>query len=340
MEKGTCASGEALKTFTSGMGLKERTELLDPLITRALDDGSTSVYLGALKLLVVMALGTSDREDNNGSSSQSMINVVIDMGYGLAVHAIIHLEPQVLVGVDSEGRTPLIHVPLKCEEAICKLLLEKGASLEPLTPFTSGMDVRQRRDLLDPLISKAMDDGSKLVMALRLLVQIAPGTNYGDSLSMMDAAIDMNHGLADRAIIYFELQVLVEVDTEGRTPNGPLERIYRVLECICRVLLEGVKIDIEAMKKMNIAHIVGTIHDLVKKGYKSILQLLSLAESRDAEGWTPLASAAFNLTDALCEFLVDKGCRLCLDTEQKKQLKAKLLYRIHDAARGSHRTAL
>jgi len=68
--------------------------------------------------------------------------------------------------------------------------------------------------------------------------------------------------------------------------------------------------------------------------------LLSLAGSWDARGWTPLASAAFNINDALCEFLVEKGCRLCLDTEQKKQLKPKLSCCIHGAAGGGHKTAL
>jgi len=63
-------------------------------------------------------------------------------------------------------------------------------------------------------------------------------------------------------------------------------------------------------------------------------------QSRDAEGWTPLASAAFNLNEALCKFLLEKGCSLCLDTEQKEQLKPKLSYRIHVAVNGGHKTAL
>ena len=427
MEKGAYASGGALKAFTSGMDLKERTELLNLLITRALDDGSTSVYLGVLKLLVLMALGTSDGEDNSRSSSQSIIKVTIDMGYRLAVRAIMHLEPRALVEVDTVGQTPLVYAAVKHQEDICTLLLKKGASPELLKPLTSGMDVSQRCELLDLLISKAMDGGSKSVMALKLLVAIALGTNYGDdslssSQSMMNAAIDMGHRLAVRAIIHFEPQVLLEVDTGGRTPfayayyqrqneicgmlfprpkwamarttedvnlegnlavdvhtaiekNCPqvLELLlgmdadvkefidvegrtllihaaqlilnsetdgYGLFEGICRVLLDDSNVDIEAMKKMDITRIAGSMHNLVEKGFKSVLQLLSLTESRDAEGWTPLASAAFNLQDALCEFLVEKGCSLCLDTEQKKQLQPKLSCRIHGAAEGGHKTAL
>jgi len=37
---------------------------------------------------------------------------------------------------------------------------------------------------------------------------------------------------------------------------------------------------------------------------------------------------------------VENGCSLCLDTEQKNQLKPKLSFRIHDAAFRGHKTAL
>jgi len=353
LKKGT--SLEPLEPFTSGMDLSRRCQLLDPLISKAMDDGLKSVT--ALRLLVQIALGTNTGDDNR-SSSRSMIKVAIDMGHGLAVRAIIHLEPQVLVGVNTKGRTPLVHAAVRCEEAICKLLLEKGASLEPLEPFTSGMNLIQRCQLLGPLISKAIDDGSKSVTALKLLVQIALGATYGDDnrsyrQSMIKVTIDIGYGLAVHAIIHFEPQVLVEVDIEGRTPfayayhqrqNKICEMLiqmakldmvrttedvklegklavhahaaieencpqvlwlllgmdtdiedfidmegrtllthvaqlilnseidgYGSLEGICRVLLENVNIDIEAMKKMDIARIAGSMHDLVKKDFKSIL---------------------------------------------------------------------
>ena len=83
-----------------------------------------------------------------------------------------------------------------------------------------------------------------------------------------------------------------------------------------------------------------SVQSLVEKNYKSILAVLSLTGSRDAEGWTPLASAAFNTNEALCEFLVEKNCSLCLDTEQKKELNPKLSCRLHTAAKHGYKIVL
>jgi len=82
------------------------------------------------------------------------------------------------------------------------------------------------------------------------------------------------------------------------------------------------------------------MHELVKRNYQSILLSLSWMEVCDAEGWTPLASAAINNNGDLCEFLVESGCTIFLGTNQKERLKPKLLNRIHDAARDGHETAL
>jgi len=141
-----------------------------------------------------------------------------------------------------------------------------------------------------------------------------------------------------------------EIDVEGSTPLVHAAQLvltskidiaeYKSLDYICRALLENA--NIETMKKMAVARIASAVsmHYLVEKGYKSILQLLSLMELRDAEGWTPLASAAFNYKEALCEFLVKKSCTLCLNDGQKKQLKSKLSYRIHAATQRGNKTAL
>jgi len=510
-EKGACRSVEALKVFTTGMDLKERSELLDPLITRALDDGASSVYLAVLRLLVLMALGIRG-DSYDGCSSQSMMSVAINMNYGLAVHAIIHLQPQVLEEVDTEGRTPLVYAAVHYQQAIYLLLLEKGASLDGLKAFTNSMDIHERSKILDPLLRVAMQmdnrDGSRSATALMLLVQIALGTNYGadddrsSSQYMMNVAIDMSYGLAIRTIIHLEPRALVEVDAEGRTPfayafslgktkicevllekytppdqeagglaamvlgrrlvddahaaivddcprfldfllakdtsiweqyvgaygrtlfaaafslrrpktcelllgdtrktntatedlnlesdlaghfrfaignNCPrvlnsllatgvdVEKVdiegqtplalaaeailntednnYESWDSICKVLLDKAsRANIEAMKirpKPRAPRCIATsMHELATKDYKSILLLLSLTESRDIEGWTPLASAAFINNEALCEFLLEKGCKLCFDTEQKEQLKPKLSCRIHDAAKGGYSTTL
>jgi len=354
LQKG--ASVEPLRAFTTDLDLKERSELLDHLITSALDDVASSAYVAVLRLLVQMALGTNYGDDNR-SSGRSMMGAAIDMGYDLAARAIIYLEPRVVVEVDTEGRTPLVHATMQRQEAISILLLGKGASVEPLKTSTTGMDRKERSELLDPLITRVLDDGesSVNVAVLRLLVQMALGTNYGDDSRssgrpMMRAAIDMGYGLAVRAIAHLEPRVLVEVDTEGRTPLVHAAQLvlhseidgYESLEGICRVLLDNMDIDFGALKMVAMTRIAVSMHNVVYGGYKSILQLLSLIDSHDIEGWTPLASAAFNLSEALCEFLVKKGCRLCLDTKQlqKNQLKPKLSCRIIDAARGGHGTAL
>ena len=123
-------------------------------------------------------------------------------------------------------------------------------------------------------------------------------------------------------------------------------------EAICKLLLEnGASVAAwkaltsgmtftEMVQLLDPSAVSLQMHDVVNAGNKSVSQLLSLIEARDAEGWTLLASASFNLNEALCDFLVANGCSLCLNTEQKEQLKAKLSLRIHNAARGGYKTAL
>ena len=212
------------------------------------------------------------------------------------------------------------------------------------------MSVNERSKLLDPLINKAMYGGTRTVTALRLLVLMALGANYGDDnpsdRSMINVAIGMSYELAVRAIMHLEPQVLAGADTEGVTPlihaaklilNSTIDE-YKPLEDICRALLDSA--NVETVKKMAANCIAVSMHDVVQKDYKSILVLLSLIGACDIEGWTPLASAAYNLNEALCEFLVAKGCTLCLDTEQKEKLKPKLPLCIHDATRRGYETAL
>jgi len=144
--------------------------------------------------------------------------------------------------LDSSGRTPLVHAAVKHREAICNLLLEKSPSLEALKASASSMDFNERSRLLEPLIHKAMDDGTKTVTSLKLLVLMALGTNYGgddnqpSSQSMMNVAIDMGFELVLRAVIHLEPQVLVEVDTKGRTPL--VHAAVKHQKAICKLLLE------------------------------------------------------------------------------------------------------
>jgi len=306
LEKGACASAEALQAFTSRMDLKGRSELLDPLITRALDNGTPSVYRAVLRLMVLMALGTNYGGDGSRSPGWSMMNVAIDMGYNLAIRAIIHLEPQVLVEVDTEGRTPLVYAAVNHHEAVCKLLLEKGASVEALKAFTSGMDIEERSGLLEPLINKATGDSSTPVTVLRLLVLMTLGTNYGGddnrspSRSMMNVAIDMSYNLAVRAIIHLEPQVLVEVDTAGRTPFAYAYHLRR--NEICEMLLQASKIDTgiatEVVKSEG--DFSGRVHAVILENCLQLLwlQLISIFSTSmgvlkaGTEGQIPLAHAA------------------------------------------------
>ena len=348
-------------------------------------------------------------------SSRGRIHNAIENGNEFVIKTLLAMGVDI-EELDSSGRTPLAHAAVKHQEAICKFLLEKGASLEALRAFTSGMDINERK-LLDPLITKAMDNGSRTVTALRLLVLMALGANYRDdnwsNQSMMNAAISMSYELAVRAIIHLEPRVLVGIDIEGRTPFAYAYHLRR--NQICDILLQNSRLDsiqtttevvrlegdfagrvhaaveekcphllwfllgtvekigingqtplahaaeafskdinygpwnTESVKKMRpkprARRCIDTtmqklVQELVEKDYKSILVVLSLIEARDAEGWTPLASVAFSNNEALCEFLVGRGCTLCLDTEQKKQLKPKLPLRIHDAATNGYKTAL
>jgi len=361
-------------------------------------------------------------------SSRGRIHNAIENGNGFVVRALLSIGVDI-EELDSKGRTPLIHATVKGQESICKLLLEKNASVGALKGFTSCMDISERSELLDPLINKAIGDGSKAVTVLKLLLLMALGTNYGDdnwssSRSMMGIAIDMGYELAVCAIIHLDPQVLVGVDTDGRTPFAYAYHLRR--NEICETLLHSAGLDsiqtttevvksegdfggrVHAAVEGKFPHLLwfllGTvekigikgktplaratqavsedinyeswnyfcegeeskantetveknrpnseahrciatsmqelIEELVEKDNWSILVLLSLIEARDAEGWTPLASAAFTCNEALCDFLVAKGCNLCLDAEQKEQLNPELSLRIHDAARCSYMTSL
>jgi len=465
IEKG--ASIEALRLFTSGMNLKERSELFDPLIQETLGNGSSSAVLKTvLRLLVVMALGTNNGGGDTRSSSQ--VNVAVDLNYELAVRAIIQLNPQVLTEVDTRGRTPFTHAYELRRNEICELILknlipEEEPKSEDVVANVLGL--RLVDDAFAAIMGDcaclsalelqlAKSDGSIVHAAnghlpaetndrirlavssyhtkIRELIQLATtfptinraaqleltlGTKLNgyihtairqecpqvlEFLLLVDADIGLGgeddqgrtplahaaykchdsmchillkagakreglqkigqrvslkgsiHTAIDRRCkisldLLLEMGAHVEeVDIEGRTPLIHAAQLaltskidtnnYESLDYICRALLEAT--NTETVKHMVVARTAVSMHDLVEKDYKSILQLLSLIESRDAEGWTPLASAAFNNNEALCEFLVDKGCTLSLDTEQKKQLKPKLLRRIHVAARGGHETSL
>ena len=290
---------------------------------------------------------STDRNLPRGKrSSRGRIHNAIGNGNGFVVRALLAMGIDI-EELDSNGRTPLVHAAVKCQEAICKLLLGKGASVEALNAFTRCMDPKERSELLDQSLENAMSEGLRSETTIRLLLSMALGGDDNQSLSQINVATDMQYGLALCAIAQLELRVVVEVDIEGPTGIaqsrfglGPEVNDYETLEDICRVVLDNT--NIEAMKKMAVPRIAVSMHDLVKKAYQSILQLLSLIDSRDAEGWTPLASAAFNSREDLCEFLVGKGCSLCLDTEfeQKEQLKPKLSCNIIDASQRGHKTVL
>jgi len=316
LEKGACGSGEALKSYTSGMDLKERSELLNPFITRALDDGTSSVYGAVLRLLVQMALGTNYGDDNR-SSGRSMMRAAIDMGYDLAIRAIIHLEPRVLVEVDTEGRTPFAYAYHLQRNEICEMLLQS-----PKVDREIATEVVKSEGNFSGHVHAVIEEKCLLLLRLQLLFA---------------TSVDVD-----------------KIGTEGHTPLSHATEVvlnsddidYGVWNDIFKALLgKASRGNLESVKKIKAKAtarqcIATSMHEIVRNDYKSILVLLSLTGSRDAEGWTPLASAAFNLNEFLCEFLVENGCSLCLDTEQKEQLKRKLSCRIHAAAAGGHHTAL
>ncbi|KAF8423332.1 ankyrin repeat-containing domain protein [Tirmania nivea] len=255
-----------------------------------------------------MALGTKDGGDNTGSSNQ--LNIAIDMNYTLAALAIIHFEPGVLV----EGRTP----------------------------FAYAYDL-QRNELCEMLLQTSKVDRASAIEAVKL---------EGDFAGRMHAVIAGNCPQLLRLLLAFATSVDIEnigieglahaaevvLSSENINDKSWNELFETLLDMQSRGNIRNVeKIRLKPGPRRCIAT---SMHELVQEDYKSILQFLSLIKLRDTEGWTPLASAAFNIDEPLCEFLVRKNCSLCLDTEQMKQLIPKLSGRIHVAAAGGHRTAL
>ena len=308
------ASKEALKEFTSGMDIHERSELLDQALKDAMNQGSETT----LRLLVLMALGTSDGIDGNRSSSQ--IDIAIDMSYDLAVRAIIHLEPRVLVEVDAEGRTPFAYAYHLRRNEICEMLLQSSK----VDTEIATEAVRLEGDFAGRVHAVIVE---KCPQLLRLqLISI-----FSTSMDVEKTGIEGQTLLAHVAEV-----VLNSNDINCESWNY----IFKAL------LDKTSRANMEIMEKIKpkpgargciAASMHKLVQELVEKDYTVILVLLSLMESCDTEGWTPLASAAFKNNEALCELLVAKGCTLCLNTEQTK---LQLSCRIHDAARGGHKTAL
>jgi len=119
--------------------------------------------------------------------------------------------------LDSNGRTPLVHAAVKCQEAICKLLLEKGATFEALNAFTRCMDLKERSELLDQSLESTMNKGLRLETTVRLLLLMALEGVDNQPSSQINVAIDMQYGVVLCAMAQLELRVVVEVDTEGPT---------------------------------------------------------------------------------------------------------------------------
>jgi len=65
--------------------------------------------------------------------------------------------------VDPKGRTPVAYAVYKCQEAICKLLLEKGASVDAIRDVGSTMQIKG-------LMHKAVEKRSETVVQMLLML--------------------------------------------------------------------------------------------------------------------------------------------------------------------------
>jgi len=379
--------GASVEAFTNSMGSEERSELLDPSIKKALDDGSTPATV--LRLLVQMALGTNYGDDNR-SLSRPMMSVAVDMSYELVVRAIIHLDPQVLVEVDKEGRTPFSYAYYLRRNDICQILLEY-LTLEEAAKDVVGMKLGT--GLVDDAHDAIVVDCPKileLVLAVDASIEKLYTEKYGQTFFVVAFSLrrpkvcemllqntrfkvtaapeDLKLGgnlaghfrfaIQEKCPRVLDLLLATGVDIEKIDVDGQTllayaaeavlnseDNRYKSWNYICKTLLDKASpANIEEVKKIRAKPgarqwITGSMHELVNKEYKPLLVLLSLMDSRDAEGWTPLASAAFNLNESLCKLLMEKGYSLFLDTEHK-DLRSKLSCRIHGAAKRGHKTAL
>jgi len=65
--------------------------------------------------------------------------------------------------VDPKGRTPVAYAVCECQEAICKLLLEKGASVNAIRDVGSTMHIKG-------LMHKAVEKWSETVVQMLLML--------------------------------------------------------------------------------------------------------------------------------------------------------------------------
>ena len=106
-------------------------------------------------------------------SSRGRIHNAIEGGNEFVVRTMLTMGMDV-EELDPSGRTPLVHATIGRQEAICKLLLEKGASVEPLKSFTSGMDLKAKSELLDQPLRYAMDAGIRSESSAKAVVIYSP----------------------------------------------------------------------------------------------------------------------------------------------------------------------
>jgi len=197
-------------------------------------------------------------------------------------------------------------------------------------------------------IHNAIENGNGLVVRALLAMGIDVEEVDSNGRTPLLHAIEKHNGAICKALVEKGASITRDASSDETLLTRPAYILhnldihdYRSFDDICEALLDNrSNTDIKIVGNMAGELIAVRMHDVVNKGYKSILQLLSLTGSRDAEGWTPLASAAFSNNEALCEALVEKRCTLCLNTEQKNQLKPKLWRRIHDPVKRGHKTAL
>ncbi|RPB25043.1 ankyrin [Terfezia boudieri ATCC MYA-4762] len=265
LEKGACTSADTLKTFTCGMDFKERSELLDPLIARALDDDASSEYVVVLRLLVQMAVGANYGGDDIQSSSQSMMNLAMDINYELAVRAIIHLEPRVLVEVDTECRTPFAYAYHLQRNKICEMILQNSeVDMETATEVVKLVGGFAER------VHAVIEEKCPLLLRLQLL--------FATNMDVDKIGIEGQTPLTHAAEV-----VLNSEDINYEHWNNIFKAF---LDKASRENIEALK---KLTPKLTAPKWITSMHWLVQQDYWSILVFLSFTESHDTKGWTPLA---------------------------------------------------
>ena len=200
---------------------------------------------------------------------------------------------------DGSGRTPLWWAAVRGHEAVMRLLLEKGAELDS-------------KDMLG-LTSLSLAAGSGHEAVVRLLLE--KGAELDSEDWSGQTPLSRAAGSGHEAVVRLLLEKGTELDLKDETDRTPLSwAAWSGHEAVVRLLLEkGADLDSkDGLGQTALSRAAGSGHEAV---VRLLLEKGAELDSEDWSGQTPLSRAAGSGHEAVVRLLLEKGTELDLKDE-------------------------